>query len=89
MSDALGCPPSLYIAEIIARKEGINNITGYSPCGETYAPERIGIIPIYPWELTEKTKKLSEEDFKNILKQYAKELGITEEPDYFEQEYYG
>lgn len=89
LSDVLGWFTSNFIAEAIARKEGINNITGYSPCGETDAPERLGIIPAYPWQLTEKAKNLSKEDCKNILKKYANELGITEEPDYFEQEYYG
>lgn len=77
------------LASIINKKEGISLMCGFLPCSDTDAPARLGIIPAYPWDLTESDRKLTQNDAEVLLKKYAELLGITETPDFFEQEYYG
>ena len=43
----------------------------------------------YPWMVNETEKELTEEKLSNICKKYMDELGITENPDYLNLEYYG
>lgn len=87
--DALDFPASVFIADVINQNEELKNVTGYYPCDDTGAYECIGIRTDYPWTITEREKNMTREDYENILNKYAKELGITEELDFFQQEYYG
>ena len=43
----------------------------------------------YPWLLNEPEKELTEEKLSNICKKYMDELGIADDPDFLELEYYG
>ena len=43
----------------------------------------------YPWLFNETEKELTEEKLSNICKKYMDELGITDNPDYLNLEYYG
>ena len=88
LEDELGEPVSWAIAKIINIKEGITAFAGYASCGDTDQEEMLGIAPAYSWTFNESDPK-TEEQAKNILKKYAAILGITEEPDYFEAEYFG
>lgn len=69
------------IANIINKLEGRNDFKGY-PAGED-SDDTIGIEPSYPWQ----SKSCTREECDALLKKYADELGITEEPGYFDVEY--
>ena len=79
-------PACWVIANIINNLEGTNFVKGYQSDGDTDQPAMLGIEPLYPWM----TKKIiTREVCDEILAKYAKILGITEYPDYFEAEYFG
>lgn len=79
-------PVCWIIADIINNLEGTNFVKGYTSSAETDQPAMLGIEPVYPWQ---NKKLITREVCDEILKKYAKILGITEAPDYFEAEYYG
>lgn len=86
LNDALGDPAPWVVAEIINTIENNGvHFKGYDECGDTYQDAMLGIEPFYPWD----SRHVSKEDCNAILKKYAKELGITAEPDYFTAEYFG
>ncbi len=76
------------VAAIINELEGINIVCGYESCGDTDQAAMIGISPFYPWDL-KPGDAITKDKATEILKKYAVELGITEEPDYFEASYCG
>ena len=78
-----------YLAGAINIREGITVCSGFMACGDTDMPERIGICQLFPWEYDERSKSLTEEDAFKMMKKYADYFGVTEDPDFFEQEYYG
>lgn len=80
---------SHFIAGCINSRENISMCSGFCACGETDEYERIGLTPTYPWYYDNEDKNMTEEKAKEIMKKYAEILGITEEPEYFSQEYYG
>lgn len=43
----------------------------------------------YPWQLNETEKNLTEEKLKEICKTYMDKIGLIDEPDYLELEYFG
>ncbi len=74
------------VAEIIQAKEGASwGIKGFQADGDTDQEAMLGIEPSYPWQ----TEYRSKEECDEMLKRYAELLGITEEPDFFDAEYYG
>ena len=80
-------PTSWIVAAIINDKEFTwSAVMGYDSCGDTDQDEMIGIAPIYPWN---PNQTITKEKATEVLEKYAKILGIEEEPDYFEAEYYG
>ena len=86
--DILDMDISCEIAEIINRLEGKNLFYGYPNCGDTDQEEMLGISPAYPWQLKPEDM-ITKEEATSLLKKYADILGITDEPDYFEAEYFG
>lgn len=89
LDDALNQPVPCFIAEILNKKEDTDLFAGYMTCGDTDAPDRIGITTVYPWQIKEKDRKRSQEEWIDILKKNAIILGIKENPDYFSHEYFG
>ena len=81
--------PSCVIAEMINVKEGTTLFRGYPPDCDTDQEEMIGAEPMYPWQMNEKDKSLTQDQIKEILVKYAGEIGVTEEPDFFDADYYG
>lgn len=76
------------IANIMSRETGIRFIACLAD--DTCDTSAAVLLPEHmPWLYTEREKTLTGSDFLQICKQYAKELGISEEPDYLRQEYYG
>lgn len=74
------------VAGIINDKEGQYMVKGYQSNGDTNQEAMLGIEPVYPWA----PQKFKDRDEATaFLKKYAEVLGINEEPDYFEAEYYG
>ena len=48
------------------------------------------ILPqMYPWQMNDKEKQLSQEDIENICKQYIEDLGNQLKPDFIRLEYFG
>lgn len=86
LEDILGEPVPWVIANIINTLEDTNVFKGYQSCGDTDQETMIGIEPMYPWSIE---RIWSQDTADRILDKYAKELGIEEEPDYFEAEYFG
>lgn len=86
LEDILEEPVSWAIATIINELEDTNVFTGYQSCGDTGQEEMIGIAPMYSWNIE---RVWSKQTTDNVLNKYAMELGIKEEPDYFEAEYFG
>lgn len=74
------------VASIIQSETNIPYIFGFDR--SEYSKQHIGIGPVYPWNV-EAGDLISQKHVHTILKEYAHELGITENPDYFECEYFG
>ena len=89
LEDILGYPVVWIIAEIIRGLEDTNLVIGYQACGNTDTHAHIGFEPRFPWSMSEDDFRITEERATEILSKYAKELGITEKPTYFELEYFG
>jgi hypothetical protein len=68
------------IANIMSRETGIR----FAYC----QPESIVIDEKYPWLFNETEKELTEEKLSNICKKYMDELGVVDNPDYLNLEYY-
>lgn len=88
MNDILFEPVSRVVANVINELEGMSVFAGYDSCGDTDQDMMIGIIPAYPWGLKE-SDMITKEKAEELLNKYAEALGIDEEPDYFEAEYFG
>lgn len=79
-------PIPYVVAGIIQAKEGAScGIKGFRADSDTDQEAMLGIEPSYPWQ----TEYRSKEECDEVLKRYAELLGITEEPDFFDAEYYG
>ena len=89
MNDVLDEPLPWMIAKIINALEETTCVMGYDSCGDTNTEMHIGVSKSYPWYMNEKDKTMTENDAKKLLEKYAKLLNITEEPDYFDLEYFG
>lgn len=76
------------IANIMTRETGIR-FDYCPPNGECDTPDAICFCTGYPWYYNEIEKKLTSYNLKQILKKYMEELGIDDEPDYLQLEYYG
>ena len=75
------------IANIMSRETGIR----FEYCQPDDACETLASVVFgagYPWQLNEVEKNLTEEKLSNICKRYMDELGITDDPDYLNLEYY-
>lgn len=68
------------IANIMSRETGIR----FAYCQF----ESIVFDEKYPWLFNETEKELTEEKLSNICKKYMDELGIVDNPDYLNLEYY-
>lgn len=68
------------IANIMSRETGIR----FAYC----QPESIVFDKKYPWLFNETEKELTEEKLSNICKKYMDELGVVDNPDYLNLEYY-
>lgn len=73
------------VADIINDQENTQVFQGYQECGDTDQEAMLGIAPQYPWADFHMTKEKADE----LLKKYADILGIEEEAEYFEAEYFG
>ena len=62
---------------------------GYDAGEEPEQEEMIGVDPRYIWDLNEKDRTLTKEQITEILEKYARMLGISAKPDFFNAEYYG
>lgn len=61
----------VFLAEVIAEKENIILFVAEDPTGDNY----LMLSPWYPWnKLSEETKSLTEDSFKEILRKYIKVL---------------
>lgn len=76
------------IANIMSRETGIEFVYCQSDAN-CDTPASVVFDEKYPWLLNETEKELTEEKLSNICKKYMDELGITDDPDYLELEYYG
>lgn len=86
LADYFDDPVPWVVAQIIRAKEGeCCGIKGYQSDGDTDQEAMLGIGPSYPWQTQYRTK----EECDALLKRYADILGIDEEPDFFDAEYYG
>ena len=75
------------IAGAINEETGYTCFLGYNSTEDT--KPHIGYGPEYPWFMIGQDHRAKKADIERILKEYGKELDITEEPDYFTIEYYG
>ena len=74
------------IANIMSRETGIR----FAYCQPDYNTLAAVVFEeSYPWMVNETEKELTEEKLSNICKKYMDELGITDNPDYLNLEYYG
>ena len=76
------------IANIMSRETGIR-FAYCQPDGDCGTLASIVFDEKYPWFFNETEKELTEEKLSNICKKYMNELGITDNPDYLNLEYYG
>lgn len=76
------------IANIMSRETGIR-FTYCPPDGDCDTFASVVFEEKYPWMVNEIEKELTEEKLSNICKKYMDELGITDNPDYLNLEYYG
>lgn len=76
------------IANIMSRETGIR-FAYCQPDGDCDTLASIVFDEKYPWLFNETEKELTEEKLSNICKKYMDELGITDNPDYLNLEYYG
>lgn len=76
------------IANIMSRETGIE-FAYCQPDANCDTPASIIFDEKYPWLLNETEKELTEEKLSNICKKYMDELGIADDPDFLELEYYG
>lgn len=77
------------VAKFINEQEGISCMCWYMSCAETETEPHIGICTSYPWKFNEKDRELTAEKADEILKKYGEMLGIDEDPEYFDLEYFG
>lgn len=75
------------ISNIMSRETGIR-FSYCSPDDGCNTPASVLFEKDYPWLLNETECNLTEEVLHNIIKKYMEELGINEEPDYLNLEYY-
>lgn len=76
------------IANIMSRETGIR-FEYCMPDDNCGTLASIVFEPGYPWQFNKVEKDLSEEKLKEICKKYMDELGIVDNPDYLDLEYYG
>lgn len=76
------------IANIMSRETGIR-FAYCQPDGDCDTLASVVFEEKYPWMVNETEKELTEEKLSNICKKYMDELGITDNPDYLNLEYYG
>lgn len=76
------------IANIMSRETGIR-FAYCQPDGDCDTLASVVFKEGYPWMVNETEKELTEEKLSNICKKYMDELGITDNPDYLNLEYYG
>lgn len=76
------------IANIMSRETGIR-FAYCQPDGDCDTLASIVFDEKYPWSFNETEKELTEEKLSNICKKYMDELGIVDNPDYLDLEYYG
>lgn len=76
------------IANIMSRETGIR-FAYYQPEEDCDTLASIVFEKRYPWLFNETEKELTEEKLSNICKKYMDELGIMDNPDYLDLEYYG
>ena len=76
------------IANIMSRETGIR-FAYCQPDGDCDTFASVVFEEKYPWMVNETEKELTEEKLSNICKKYMDELGITDNPDYLNLEYYG
>ena len=89
IEDIYGDPAAWVVAGIIKHETGYDSLIGFMCCGDTNFEDHLGFTPQFPWALKEKDKGLTIDKADKILKKYARELGVDEEPDYFMAEYCG
>ena len=76
------------IANIMSRETGIR-FDYCMPDGDCNTLASVVFETGYPWQLNETEKNLTEEKLKEICKTYMDEIGLIDEPDYLELEYFG
>lgn len=76
------------IANIMSRETGVRFAYCQSD-GDCDTLASVVFEERYPWMVNEIEKELTEEKLSNICKKYMNELGITDNPDYLNLEYYG
>lgn len=86
LAEALGEDVSTLIATVINERENITLFEGFPANGDY--PEALGMVPLFPWQLTNEDKAVTVAKATDILNKYREKLGIPDEPDYFVQEYY-
>lgn len=73
------------IANIMSRETGIRFAYCQPDCNTLAS---VVFKENYPWMANETEKELTEKKLSNICKKYMDELGITDNPDYLNLEYY-
>ena len=76
------------LAAIMEKETGIRFIH-CGPCAECNTDPAIVFDSSYPWFFNEREKNLAEDELYDICIQYMKELGLTDDPDYLDLEYFG
>lgn len=76
------------IANIMSRETDIR-FAYCPPDGDCDTLASILFDEKYPWLFNKTEKELTEEKLSNICKKYMNELGIMDNPDYLDLEYYG
>lgn len=71
------------IANIMSRETGIR----FAYC----IPDLASIVfePVYPWQLNDIERNISEKALKDICKRYMDEIGLIDKPDYLKLGYFG
>lgn len=76
------------IANIMSRETGIR-FEYCMPDGDCNTLASIVFEPNYPWQLNDIERNISEKALENTCKKYMDEIGLIDEPDYLELEYFG
>ena len=87
LSEILDEPVSWVIAGLLNPMLKVNNIRGFTSCGDTGQQHMIGFEPMYSWNGVDGPK--TEDEAKEIMQEAMNLLGVTGEPDYFTAEYFG